>query len=83
MVAALIDHIEVYHAEKQDGITNQCVDMFAIETHPFISDVSMAFTRFFVRFWSFHAFSHYTFYSQKLQKSLEIIRFQDFSLVGV
>ena len=25
MVAELIDHIEVYHAEKQDGITNQCV----------------------------------------------------------
>ena len=23
MVAELIDHIEVYHAEKQDGITNQ------------------------------------------------------------
>ena len=23
----LIDHIEVYHAEKQDGITNQCVDI--------------------------------------------------------
>ena len=22
MVAELIDHIEVYHAEKQDGITN-------------------------------------------------------------
>ena len=35
---------------------------------------------FFVRFWSFHAFSHYTFCSQKLQKSLEIIRFQDFFL---
>ena len=47
MVAALIDHIEVYHAEKQDGITNQRVDMFAIETHPFISDVSMTFTRYF------------------------------------
>ena len=27
MVAELIDHIEVYHAEKQDGITNQCVDI--------------------------------------------------------
>ena len=25
MVAELIDHIEVYHAEKQDGITNQSV----------------------------------------------------------
>ena len=25
MVAELIDHIEVYHAEKQDGITNQRV----------------------------------------------------------
>ena len=25
MVAELIDHIEVYHAETQDGITNQCV----------------------------------------------------------
>ena len=47
MVAALIDHIEVYHAEKQDGITNQRVDMFAIETHPFISDVSMTFACFF------------------------------------
>ena len=27
MVAELIDHIEVYHAEKQDGITNQRVDI--------------------------------------------------------
>lgn len=27
MVAELIDHIEVYHAEKQDGITNQLVDI--------------------------------------------------------
>ena len=25
MVAELIDHIEVYHAEKQDGVTNQHV----------------------------------------------------------
>ena len=25
MVAELIDHIEVYHAEKQDGVTNQRV----------------------------------------------------------
>ena len=25
MVAELIDHIKVYHAEKQDGITNQRV----------------------------------------------------------
>ena len=25
MVAELIDHIEVYHAEKQDGVTNQQV----------------------------------------------------------
>ena len=28
MVAELIDHIEVYHAEKQDGITNQRVVIF-------------------------------------------------------
>ena len=28
MVAELIDHIEVYHAEKQDGITNQCVVIY-------------------------------------------------------
>ena len=28
MVAELIDHIEVYHAEKQDGITNQRVDIY-------------------------------------------------------
>ena len=27
MVAELIDHIEVYHAERQDGITNQHVDI--------------------------------------------------------
>lgn len=27
MVSELIDHIEVYHAEKQDGITNQRVDI--------------------------------------------------------
>ena len=27
MVAELIDHIEVYHAEKQDGVTNQRVDI--------------------------------------------------------
>ena len=27
MAAELIDHIEVYHAEKQDGITNQRVDI--------------------------------------------------------
>ena len=27
MVAELIDHIEVYHAEKQDGATNQRVDI--------------------------------------------------------
>ena len=27
MVAELIDHIEVYHAEKRDGITNQRVDI--------------------------------------------------------
>ena len=27
MVSELIDHIDVYHAEKQDGITNQCVDI--------------------------------------------------------
>ena len=30
MVAELIDHIEVYHAEKQDGITNQRVVIFTI-----------------------------------------------------
>ena len=27
MVAELIDHIEVYHTEKQDGVTNQRVDI--------------------------------------------------------
>ena len=27
MVAELIDYIEVYHAEKRDGITNQRVDI--------------------------------------------------------
>ena len=27
MAAELIDHIEVYHAEKQDGVTNQRVDI--------------------------------------------------------
>jgi hypothetical protein len=25
MVGELIDHIDVYHAEKRDGVTNQCV----------------------------------------------------------
>ena len=28
MVAELSDHIEVYHAEQQDGITNQCVVIY-------------------------------------------------------
>ena len=28
MVAELIDHIEVYHTEKQDGVTNQCVVIY-------------------------------------------------------
>ena len=28
MVAELIDHIEVYHTEKQDGITNQRVVIY-------------------------------------------------------
>ena len=28
MVAELIDHIEVYHAEKQDGVTNQRVVIY-------------------------------------------------------
>ena len=28
MVAELIDHIEVYHAETQDGITNQRVVIY-------------------------------------------------------
>ena len=28
MVAELIDHIEVYHAEKQDGVTNQSVVIY-------------------------------------------------------
>ena len=28
MVAELIDHIEAYHAEKQNGITNQCVVIY-------------------------------------------------------
>jgi len=28
MAAELIDHIEVYHAEKQDGITNQRVVIY-------------------------------------------------------
>ena len=28
MVAELIDRIEVYHAEKQDGVTNQCVVIY-------------------------------------------------------
>lgn len=30
MVAELIDHIEVYHAEKQDGVTNQRVVIYYI-----------------------------------------------------
>ena len=40
MVAELIDHIEVYHAEKQDGITNQrvvihynCIGAFDVPDH--------------------------------------------------
>ena len=28
MVSELIDHIEVYHAEKQDGVTNQRVVIY-------------------------------------------------------
>ena len=41
MVAELIDHIEVYHAEKQDGITNQrvvihynCIGAFDVPSSP-------------------------------------------------
>ena len=37
MVSELIDHIDVYHAEKQDGVTNQqvvihynCIGEFAV-----------------------------------------------------
>ena len=40
MVAELIDHIEVYHAEKQDGVTNQrvviyynCIGAFDVPDH--------------------------------------------------
>lgn len=48
MVAELIDHIDVYHAEKQDGITTQriviyynCVGAFTIPEHKDIPDVDV------------------------------------------
>ncbi len=48
MVAELIDHIDVYHAEKQDGITTQriviyynCIGVFAIPEHKDIPDVDV------------------------------------------
>lgn len=48
MVAELIDHIDVYHAEKQDGITTQriviyynCVGAFVIPEHKDIPDVDV------------------------------------------
>ena len=28
MVAELIDHIDVYHAEKKDGVTTQCITIY-------------------------------------------------------
>jgi len=28
MVAELIDHIDVYHAEKKDGVTNQHITIY-------------------------------------------------------
>ena len=37
MVAELIDHIEVYHAEKQDGVTNQRVVIYYNCTGAFLS----------------------------------------------
>ena len=48
MVAELIDHIDVYHAEKQDGITTQriviyynCIGVFTIPEHKDIPDVDV------------------------------------------
>ncbi len=48
MVAELIDHIDVYHAEKQDGITTQriviyynCIGAFTIPEHKDIPDVDV------------------------------------------
>lgn len=48
MVAELIDHIEVYHAEKQDGITNQrvviyynCIVAFDVPDRRKIPEVDM------------------------------------------
>ena len=48
MVAELIDHIEVYHAEKQDGVTNQrvviyynCIGAFDVPDHRKIPEADM------------------------------------------
>ena len=48
MVAELIDHIDVYHAEKQDGITTQrvtihynCIGAFEVPDRRKIPDVDI------------------------------------------
>ena len=50
MVAELIDHIEVYHAEKQDGVTNQrvvihynCIGAFDVPDRRKIPEADIVF----------------------------------------
>jgi len=63
--------------------------MFAIETHPFISGVSMTFTRYFHSCALFCALLEFSrifalrISLSEVVKSLEIIRFQVFLLVRV
>ena len=52
MVAELIDHIEVYHAEKQDGITNQrvvihynCIGAFDVPDRRKIPEATLSWKR--------------------------------------
>ena len=52
MVAELIDHIEVYHAEKQDGITNQrivihynCIGAFDVPDRRKIPEATLSWKK--------------------------------------
>ena len=52
MVAELIDHIEVYHAEKQDGVTNQrvviyynCIGAFDVPDRRKIPEATLSWKR--------------------------------------
>ena len=52
MVSELIDHIEVYHAEKQDGVTNQrvviyynCIGAFDVPDRRKIPEATLSWKR--------------------------------------